>query len=237
MRLRSLWILVGIVVAIPVMAGPAERAFRKGDLAKARKLYEQRLRKTPEDLKARYNLGNVQYRSKELKEAETAWESAMKSKDPALRARAAHNLGNARLLAGETDGAIGAYRDALRAEPGSADTKYNLELALRLKQAQQQQQQQQQRQGGGQKQESQGQQGQDPQQPQPQAPRQQQDRQPSPSDPQQKQDASRMPAPEPGDYSRQDAERVLDGLKQEEKELQADRMRTQGQNSRVEKDW
>jgi Ca-activated chloride channel family protein len=241
MRLRRSWILVGLVLALPAIAGPAERAFQKGDLAKAKKLYEERLQREPADLKARYNLGNVQFRSKEMKDAEAAWQSSMKSKDPALRARAAHNLGNARLLGGDTEGAIDAYREALRAEPGSADTKYNLELALRLKQAQQQQQQQQQRQGKNPEQDPNRRQGQDPQkqqeQQQPDPRNQQEQKQPSPSEQDRKENESRMPAPEPGDYTQKEAERVLDGLKQEEKDLQADRMRTQGRNARVEKDW
>lgn len=230
-------------------AGPAEGAYHKGDLERARRLYEERLRKEPGDLKARYNLGNVLYRSKQLQAAEDAFRSAMASPDPEVRSRAAHNLGNARLQAGQIDGAIGAYEEALRAEPGNADSKYNLELALRMRemkppeqknsndqqkqgqQGQEQRQQQEQQQDEG-KAEDQKQSGQQQQEQQQQGQEQQR------SDQKQEQAQGGAQAqPAPGDFSKDEAERVLDGLAQEERDLLADRWRSLGRNARVEKDW
>jgi Ca-activated chloride channel homolog len=236
------------------IAGPAENAYRKGNLERARKLYEERLHEEPGDLRARYNLGNVLYRSEQLKAAEEAYQSTLGSPDPALRARAAHNLGNARLQEGEIDGAIAAYVDALRAEPGNPDTQYNLELALRMKemkppqQEQSQDQQQKQDQQGKQDRQKAGQQGQqqdkdkdkekdsqaqEKQQPDGSRPQQDQPRQ----DQQEQQPGQSPPPAAPGDYSKEAAERVLDGLSQEERDLLADRWRTLGRNVRVEKDW
>lgn len=230
-------------------AGPAESAYHKGDLERARRLYEERLRKEPGDMKARYNLGNVLYRSEQLKAAEEAYRSTLASPDPALRARAAHNLGNARLQAGQIDGAIGAYEEALRAEPGNADSKYNLELALRMREMKppeqkdsgnqgqqgqqgQEQQKQQQQQAQQQQKQAQEQQQQQPGQERPEAGQEQQ----ADAD-QDKQQGSTQAEPAPGDFSKEEAERVLDGLAQEERDLLADRWRSLGRNARVEKDW
>jgi len=211
-------------------AGTAERAYRKGDLARARRLYEERLRRQPEDSKARYNLGNVQYRSEDLKAAEEAYQGALRSDDPGLRARAAHNLGNALLRSGQIDGAIQSYVEALRAEPGNPDSKYNLELALRLRQQPPPQQQQQQKQDQQKQDQPQQQQQQQQQQHKQQESQQEQSQQ-------EQQQPNQAPAPAPGDYSRQEAERVLDGLAQEERQLLEDRLRAQGRDLRVEKDW
>ncbi len=245
----SVLLLLGL--ASGAFGGPAERAYRKGDLEKARRLYEEQLHEEPGDLRARYNLGNVLYRSKQLKAAEEAYQAALPSPDPALRARAAHNLGNARLQAGEIDGAIGAYIEALRAQPGNADTQYNLELALKMRQMkppEQRQSQSQQKQGGGEKAQQQPQDGQkkgEGQEQQEQAAQPQQGKPPEEQEAQgkqpdaesEKQKGQAQPPPAPGDYSQAEAERVLDGLSQEERDLLADRWRTLGQNVRVEKDW
>src|SRR5262249_18062768 len=61
-----------------------------------------------------------------------------------VAAAARYNLGNTLFQKQDYPGAIRAYRDALRLVPGDADTRHNLEMALRALQQQQQKQQQQQ---------------------------------------------------------------------------------------------
>jgi Ca-activated chloride channel family protein len=63
-------------------------------------------------------------------------EQAAKEAPPELAPAAQYNLGNAQLAAGDAAGAVEAYKAALRAEPGNADAKFNLELALREKERQ-----------------------------------------------------------------------------------------------------
>jgi hypothetical protein len=81
---------------------------------------------------------------------------AQRSRDPHVRAAASYNRGNALMARDKLDGAIEAYKDALRDDSTLDDARLNLELALRRRQKQQKQQQQGQGQGG-----QQGQQGQD----------------------------------------------------------------------------
>jgi len=57
--------------------------------------------------------------------------------DPALRADALYNRGNAALAANAYDYAIRDYTDALKLRPTDPDTKRNLEIALRRKAMQQ----------------------------------------------------------------------------------------------------
>lgn len=250
--IAAVFALLALLAPAAAGAGPAEGAYRRGDLDEARRIYTERLRRDPEDWKSRYNLGNVEYRSQSLDTASEAYRSAMKSPDAEVRARAAHNLGNALLQSGQIDEAIGAYVESLRNEPSNRDTQYNLELALRLRQQrqeqqkqeqqQQQQQQQEQQQQQQQQQEQQEQQGQQ-QDPQQQEQQEQQEQGREHQEQQQAQgreaeDSDRaMPPPGPEDYGREEAERILDGLEQEERDLQAERLKAQGRNLEVEKDW
>lgn len=249
-RARTGWrlaIAAALIAAPPALAGKAEQAYRKGDLERARQLYEQRLKHEPGDSKARYNLGNVYYRSEDLKAAEEAYKQALQGGDLELRARAAHNLGNARLNGGDIQGAIEAYTDALRAQPGHADSKYNLELALNMKQQPPQMSSPQSPQGGkggGQQQEhpqpSPQQQGENQEQPSQQSQPQSQQRSPQ-AQPDRPQEGKEGEGPQqqaaPGEYTKEQAERVLDGLEREERELLAERLRAQSRSIRVEKDW
>jgi len=262
MRRGILGIVLLAASAAAAHAGTGESAYKRGDLDEARKVYEEALRREPGDARARYNLGNVEYRMQQLEAAQQAFQAAQAAADASLRARAAHNLGNARLLAGDLQGAIAAYEQSLKEMPGSPDTKFNLEMALRLRESppQQQQQQQQQQQEGSQDQKSRPEQSQeqeqgaeadggerrDPSQGQESEPRQdrggeerEQDSHPAP---QQAAGEEDRPPPSssrgsPGEYTQEEAERILDGLADEERRLLADRMRSLGRNLRVEKDW
>jgi Ca-activated chloride channel family protein len=57
--------------------------------------------------------------------------------DPKLKPSAHYNRGNSAFGADALDGAIADYQETLRLQPGSADAKRNLELALRRRQQQQ----------------------------------------------------------------------------------------------------
>jgi tetratricopeptide (TPR) repeat protein len=72
------------------------------------------------------------------REAEPLLEQAVQAAGPDLAVAATYNLGNARLAAGDFAGAVEAYKQTLRAAPGHAAAKYNLELAWREQQRQQQ---------------------------------------------------------------------------------------------------
>ena len=56
-------------------------------------------------------------------------------------ARGFYNLGNALVMQGDFDGAIGAYEKSLELNPDNEDAKYNLEIAEDLKEQQEQEQQ------------------------------------------------------------------------------------------------
>jgi Ca-activated chloride channel homolog len=148
-----LFLLLWLCYSPPVIAQSPHRALREGDrnyqkkeFQAAEKAYEQ----AGQSPKALYNRGNAVYRQGNYADAEALFSDAATAvKDPAAKADALHNLGNARLQQRQYGKAIEAYQQALRLRPGDPDTKVNLQLAKKkLEQEQQQPQNTQQPQDG-----------------------------------------------------------------------------------------
>ena len=68
--------------------------------------------------------------------------AAALSEDPVIKADAWNNVGNLLLGGQDAEGAVGAYKEALRLDPTDADTRYNLSLAMAMRQQQQDQENQ-----------------------------------------------------------------------------------------------
>jgi Ca-activated chloride channel family protein len=119
------------------------KAFASGDHPKALSAFEGAARARPQDPGGRFNLADALYKNGKFDEAAALYRALGQDVRSPLAGPARFNLGNALYQKQDYKGAIQAYRDALRAQPGDLDTRRNLELALRALQQQQQQQQQQ----------------------------------------------------------------------------------------------
>ncbi len=169
-----------------------------------------------------YNLGDAVYKQDRYDEAVEDFRTALNhATDPKIKAHLYHNLGNAYLQGRKYQDAIDQYKNALKLAPSDEDTKYNLAYAEEMlkrpppqqqKQNQQQKQDQQQKQNQNQQQQQQQQQQNKNQQKQQQ---QQQERQ----------------------MSKAEANRILDALKNDEKEVQKKLRRRQPVRVNVDKDW
>lgn len=126
---------------------------------KAETLYRKALSETPNYDKGNYNLGTALYRQEKYDEAAQTFEQVAKqeSSDKSLRAKAFHNLGNALMKQEKFQESVDAYKNSLKLNPKDMDTKYNLEYAKKklLRQQQQQQQNQQNQQNQDQNQQNQ----------------------------------------------------------------------------------
>lgn len=209
-----------------------------------------------------YDRGNALHRLGRSAEAREAWRRALERADGSLSSRALQNIGTALAAEGDREGAVAAFTDSLRRDPGNEDARFDLEVLLRK------------RQEGGtrprQPDQAQGKAGPRPQQGGPPPPDPGQDgRQagapPPPAEregkPEPPPDAQRQaeqrqaeagaprpgPAPEAGEdeggapraaLSRQDAERLLDALRARERNMPlGGRERREGRRADVAKDW
>ena len=217
--------------------------------------YQSAAEDRPEDAIARYNLGTALYQKKQFEKASDEFRRSLDAADPIRRAQGYYNLGNAQIQLNDVEGAIRSYKSALRLDPADMDSKHNLELALEKLQ----QESQQNRSESGdedknqQEQNQQQQQNQDQQDSDEQEPNQQDQENPSESEQQQQnqesseqeaasEESSSQPKQEstwqPVEMSEEDAIRLLEAIKDNEKEIQKKLLQKRfSRRQRSEKDW
>lgn len=89
--------------------------------------------KFPKKAIASYNLGNSIYRQKQAAEAKFQFAKAIKvAKSKADKHKAFHNLGNCLMTEKNYEGAVDAYKNALRNNPNDEETRYNFALAKKM---------------------------------------------------------------------------------------------------------
>ena len=118
------------------------RAFKKGDFAKAEIDYKKALLKDSTSVAAQYNLSNDLYRLENYQEAEKFAKAALDSLSRSPHAADAHfNAGDIYLQQCRWSEAIEAFKSSLRLNPGDMDAKSNLAYAQKMLEKEQQDQQ------------------------------------------------------------------------------------------------
>ncbi|MBU1888080.1 MAG: tetratricopeptide repeat protein [Candidatus Omnitrophica bacterium] len=204
---------------------------------------------SPDKEELHYNIGSALYGQKKYEDASNEYEKSLGTKDAGLHAKTYYNMGNSSYRMGKLPEAIEFYKKTLDMNSDDEDAKYNIEFVrkkikedLQKKESQQakSQRENQEEQGESEEQKSQGQQEQQQQQ-------EAQAKQEEKKEGEEKQEKSaRKEAQEQqegeqakeGKMSKEDALRLLDALKDDEKDLQKE-LRTQPGEGRyrVEKDW
>lgn len=192
--------------------------------AEAEAEFRSALQLKPSSFEAAYNLGTALFRQEKYDEALQQLQATtpFANDDKQRLASLFHNLGNSYLFGQNIDQSIEAYKQALRHNPLDDETRYNLIAAMKLKDEQEEQEEEQQEQ---QEQEQQEQQEQEQEQEQQEQEQEQQDQQ------QQQQQESEG-------ISRENAERLLQALEEDEKELlEKMNQNREKQPVRIEKNW
>lgn len=96
-------------------------------------LYDEAVKRLPQDPGAHFNRGAALYGLKRWDEAAQSFLEATEAKAPELKASAFYNLGNAFFQSKKFGEAVEAFKKSLAYNPGDQRAKYNLELALRYK--------------------------------------------------------------------------------------------------------
>lgn len=243
-------LLLSLCLALAAMQAKSQeekKILRKGNEAyfsgkslEAARDYKNSLKEKGDYHKANFNLGDALYKTAmEIKTGK------MKSPDPRMTPDSAsnivfeqaaeqfevvaksvsngdtiqkawHNYGNAKLMQKNYEDAIAAYKKSLKINPKDEDTRYNLAYALTQLKNQQKNQNKNQDNKQDQKKDQQ---------------KQEQDKQANNN----KNKADEQPQPE---MSKQQAEQILNALKNSEKKTQAARKKKDsGERSKPEKDW
>lgn len=210
-------------------ARKANEAFKNGDYELAVQLYRQAIDQNPENPRLYFNLGNALAEAGNTEEAMEVYEQ-FKSMTEVHDQQALADYNKGKLLSEQEnfDEAISHFREALRKNPTDEDARFNYELAQRMKQQQEQQEQQQDSQSD--QDDSDGEEEQEDDQNQQQNPNQQPQNQDQPQDQEQR--------PEPSNMSEEEAENILDALKQLERELLENREKEANvRRQQNDKDW
>ncbi|MFC1476106.1 tetratricopeptide repeat protein [Candidatus Zixiibacteriota bacterium] len=218
-------------IFIWVMGGPAQAddyrrlidegnaLYGEGKFDEALAKYREAQIERPEAPEVQYNIAGTLYRQNAFEEATQTYSGSLTTESAQLESHSHYNTGNALFRQQDYPGAIEAYKQALEINPDDADAKFNLELARKLLKEQLQPQQQEQQQQQQQQQEEQ----QDEQQEQQQCP---EDGEAGDST-QQQQQAQAIDG-----LTKEDTERILDALKEEERRLQQEKHKAQAQPDR-----
>ncbi|MBN2091130.1 tetratricopeptide repeat protein [candidate division KSB1 bacterium] len=210
--------------------------------------YHDALLEAPESPVIQYNIAGTEYKTGKFQEALENYAKALSPRlaerrkpeeERLLRSKIHYNRGNALYRLNKYPEAIQEYTEALKLNPDDEDAKYNLEFvrnklkdeAQKQPQDQNQQQQQQQQQQQEQQQQNQQEDKKDQQNQEEQQKKEQQEQE------QQNQEQEQPQPQKEGEITKEDAERILDALKEDEKQEQEKRQKAAQGRARVLKDW
>jgi len=217
------------------LVGDGNSQYKDQKYADAEVNYRKALEKEQGLVPGHYNLGNALYKQEKTEEAIKEYENAlMKAESKDTKAEAYFNMGNAFMKGQRYQEAVKSYVESLKLNPNDQDAKYNLSYALeKMKQQQQQDKNDKSKDKDKQDQKNKDQDKQKQDQ-------EKQDQQKQDQQQQQKQDQQQQKQQQRGQekkMAKADAERILDVLKNSEKDVQKKLRVRPAVRSKTEKDW
>jgi len=184
--------------------------------------FKKGLEKDPELFQGHFNLGDAYYKQGRYDEALQAYKNSLQfTDDKTNQAKVYHNIGNALMKQQKYQESLGAYANSLKKNPEDLDTKYNLSYALNmLKQNQQQK--------------NKNDKNQDKNKDQQQNKDQQNNQDKKDQNKDKQQNQQQQPK---NQISKEDAQRILEALKNNESDLQKKLRKVKGKPVVTEKDW
>jgi len=232
-----LWAISGMSQSEKKHIREGNDLFTDGNFAEAEVEYRKALEAKPGYPRGTFNLGDALFEQENFEESGKLFGEVAESNLPETdKSNAYYNLGNSLLKEKKFKESIEAYKETLRRNPADENARYNLEYARQMLKQQQQQQQQQQNQDQNKDQENKDDQKQDQQDQKDQKDNQdqkdkedqqdqkdqeqkdqkdQQDQQKNQQDQNQKDQQQQQQQPQ--QISKQDAQRMLEALKNDEK--------------------
>lgn len=211
------------------------RAYEEGRFAEAEVEFRKAESINQESYEAEFNTGTALYGQEKYEETVKQYETLLsRTGDEEKTAKIWHNIGNSLLEARQYGPSIEAYKQSLRKDPTDDDTRYNLAYAKQKLQEQNQDKGEDQNQDKGQ---NQNEQDRDKNEDRQQDTREDQQEQENNEDRQQ--DEQQEPQSSPMEISKEDAERMLKAIQQQEKDVKekVDKKKAAAAKVKTEKDW
>jgi Ca-activated chloride channel family protein len=234
----------------------------KPELRKGNELYKQKkykeaqtsymsaLQKDPTSYTGLFNVGDALYKDKNYENARQAMAASAKSStDKKEQAKSYHNIGNTFMEEKKWEEAVNAYKQSLRLDPTDADTKYNLAYANAMlkkdggggKDKNKNDKKDQDKKDKDKKDQDKKDQDKKDQDKKDQDKKDQDKKDGDPKDDKDKGDKDKKdeqrPQGQPSKLTQQQAENLLNALRQEEKKLQDKKEKAKGIPVKMEKDW
>jgi Ca-activated chloride channel family protein len=220
-ELSRIWlILTAVLLLLPVFAysqgekkfiRQGNREYEKNKYAESEISYRRAIDENKESADAVFNSGDALYKQNKFENAGKQFADNHDMNDNSKKKAASlYNLGNSLLMAKKVKESIDAYKGSLRLDPDNMETKYNLAYAQDLLKQQEQKQQQQQK----------DQQNQDQNKDQQNKQDNQENKDNKNSDNQQQQQDKPQEQQQQQGISKEDAERLLNALANDEKNVQ-----------------
>jgi len=232
------------------------KLYKEGKIDEALSKWRDAQIEAPDSDKLHYNIGNGLHEQKKYEDAFKEYEKSLNSKDNELQRKAYYNTGNTHYRMDKLLEAIEDYKKCLDIDPNDEDAKYNIEFVrkkikenLKKEDKKQKESQQKENKNGEQQKQGKSSQAQEEQQ-KDQKPsdaqkleegKEKQEREaPAQQEKEQQKGSEEKPSREEkkGEMSKEDAVRLLDALKDDEKDIQKE-LRNQPVEGRyrVDKDW
>ncbi|HEY0608345.1 MAG TPA: tetratricopeptide repeat protein [Chitinophaga sp.] len=202
--------------------------YQKQQYTDAEANYKKALQQNQQSDVGHYNLGNSLYGQKKFDAARTQYANSAKiSGDKTTKSDANYNIGNTYMEGKKWEESIKSYKQALKMNPADEEARYNLAYAQAMLKKQQQG-------SGGDNKDKQEKKKQEQNKDQNKDKQNKQDQQ---QDKDKEEQDQNKPQSQPSKLDKEEAERLLQALNQEEKKLQDKLKKAKGQQVPVEKDW
>jgi Ca-activated chloride channel family protein len=214
--------------------------YKEKKYAEAEKNYKQAIGKNKDTYKGNFNLGDTYYKEGKYEEAAEQFQSLThKATSKDTLSKAYHNLGNSLLKSKKYEESVDAYKNALKNNPDDDDTRYNLSYAQQmLKQQQQQQKKDQDKKDKDKKDDKKKDKDKDKKDNKDKDKKDKEDQDKKDQDNKDKKDKQKQEQ-QKNQISKEDAQRLLDALQNDEKNLhdKVKKAKEKGIKTEIEKDW
>ncbi|MCX5693238.1 MAG: tetratricopeptide repeat protein [Candidatus Omnitrophica bacterium] len=217
------------------------KLYKEGKIDEALSKWRDAQIENPDSDKLHYNIGNGLHEQKKYEDAFKEYEKSLNSKDSELQRKAYYNMGNTHYKMGKLLEAIEDYKKCLDTYPNDEDAKYNIEFVRKkikenLKKEDEKQKESQQKENKDKEQQKQGQENKE---------QSGQEEKKEGQSTEEKEKSGNESAKErtsgeerKGEMSKEDAVRLLDAFKDDEKDIQKELRNQPAEGQyRVDKDW